>query len=80
MLSTREIDEAASLLVDIRRQNKIIDCIPQDIRPLSLDDAYAAPRDVSVMSGRLRQMCISDITWSQNTNLLEIWIQGCTNG
>ncbi len=41
MLSGTAIDEAASILVEARRTNSIIDCIPEHVRPTTLREAYA---------------------------------------
>ncbi|MFT5112527.1 MAG: 2-keto-4-pentenoate hydratase [Parasphingorhabdus sp.] len=41
MLSNQQIEESARLLVQARVSTSVIDCIPQNIRPLSLLDAYA---------------------------------------
>ncbi len=41
MLSEEQIDAAASVLVEARRTNSVIDGIPKDVRPQTLADAYA---------------------------------------
>ena len=41
MLSREAIDEAAAILVEARRTNSVIDCIPEGIRPMNLTEAYA---------------------------------------
>lgn len=41
MLSEEQIDRAAQLLKSARLAKKSIDCIPEDIRPNSIEDAYA---------------------------------------
>ncbi len=41
MLSRGQIDSAARLLVEARQSVSVIDCIPEQIRPTSLADAYA---------------------------------------
>lgn len=41
MLNESQIDEAAEVLVRARRDNAVIDAIPEHCRPKSLEDAYA---------------------------------------
>jgi 2-keto-4-pentenoate hydratase len=41
MLTQEKIDQAAALLTQARIENKVIDCIPENIRPNSLAEAYA---------------------------------------
>ena len=41
MLSKIEIDKAAKLLTQARNDNTLLDCIPEEIRPGSLSEAYA---------------------------------------
>jgi 2-keto-4-pentenoate hydratase len=41
MLSEEQIEQAAQLLKSARLDKKSIDCIPEDIRPSSIEDAYA---------------------------------------
>ena len=41
MLSDEAIEQAAALLVEARRSNSVIDCIPENVRPMTLRDAYA---------------------------------------
>ena len=40
-LNQQQIDAAAALLVQARRENRVIDGIPDDCRPATLEDAYA---------------------------------------
>jgi 2-keto-4-pentenoate hydratase len=40
-LSNSDIDKVARLLADARKENRLLDCIPLEIRPQSLGDAYA---------------------------------------
>lgn len=41
MLSHDQIEDAANLLVEARKTNSVIECIPSDIRPGSLAETYA---------------------------------------
>jgi 2-keto-4-pentenoate hydratase len=41
MLTAEQIDEASTLLVEARRNNAMLDCIPRRCRPQTLREAYA---------------------------------------
>ena len=63
MLTPAQIDRAARLLAEARRENAILDGIPEDCRPQSLADAYA-------VQGRL----IEVLGWGVGG-----WFCACTN-
>ena len=41
VFTQEKIDQAAALLTQARIENKVIDCIPENIPPNSLPEAYA---------------------------------------
>ena len=52
MLTEDQIEEAASVLVAARRENAVIEGIPQTCRPATLEDAYAIQDRMIAMLGR----------------------------
>ena len=71
-LSADAIEKAAHLLATARRQNHTIACIPEDIRPGSLAEAYAVQDEINVHRVVLawRAWALLDVAGQQHAHTL----------
>lgn len=52
MLTAEQIDRAAALLAEARARNRMIDAIPEDVRPRTIGEAYAIQERLAERLGR----------------------------